>query len=79
MALGEDQKTDGVVFKDLSADDLEQVPMQIESLCMNCHKNGITKLMCTRIPFYKQVILMSFACEHCGFQNNELQSGEPVQ
>jgi len=32
-----------------------------------------------RIPFYKQVIIMSFECEHCGYRNNELQSGEPVQ
>jgi zinc finger protein len=22
---------------------------------------------------------MSFSCEHCGFKNSELQSGEPVQ
>lgn len=35
--------------------------------------------MFTRIPFYKQVIVMSFHCEHCGYRNNELQSGEPVQ
>jgi len=67
-----------IIYKDIDADDGME-PMEIESLCMNCHENGLTKLMCTRIPFYKQVIIMSFACEHCGFQNNELQSGEPVQ
>lgn len=22
---------------------------------------------------------MSFACEHCGYHNNEIQSGEPAQ
>uniref|UniRef100_A0A915CTF2 Zinc finger ZPR1-type domain-containing protein n=1 Tax=Ditylenchus dipsaci TaxID=166011 RepID=A0A915CTF2_9BILA len=54
-------------------------PMEIESLCMNCHENGCTKLMSTRIPFYKQVIVMSFACDHCGYSNNEIQSGEPIQ
>uniref|UniRef100_A0A0N5CD22 Zinc finger protein ZPR1 n=1 Tax=Strongyloides papillosus TaxID=174720 RepID=A0A0N5CD22_STREA len=70
---------DNVVFKDLSADDDEQMPFEIESFCFNCHKNGVTKLMCTRIPFYKQVIVMSFRCEHCGFSNNEIQSGEKVQ
>uniref|UniRef100_A0A0N4Z1B5 Zinc finger protein ZPR1 n=1 Tax=Parastrongyloides trichosuri TaxID=131310 RepID=A0A0N4Z1B5_PARTI len=70
---------DSTVFKDLSADDDQQVPYEIESFCFNCHKNGVTKLMCTRIPFYKQVIVMSFRCEHCGFSNNEIQSGEKVQ
>lgn len=55
---------------------------------MNCEKNGITKLLLTRIPFfkgnltflfifliemkYKEVILMCFECEHCGFKNTEL-------
>jgi zinc finger protein len=68
-----------VIFKDLSADDEDQVPMEIESLCMQCHKNGITKIMCIRIPYYKQVIVISFLCDHCGFRNNELQSGEAVQ
>ncbi|KAF1632346.1 UNVERIFIED_CONTAM: hypothetical protein FQV16_0001056, partial [Eudyptes robustus] len=65
------------VYKELNADD--EAPMELESVCPNCQENGVTKLMCTRIPFYKQVILMSFACDHCGYRNNELQSGEPVQ
>jgi len=25
------------------------------------------------IPFYRQVVVMSFECPHCGFKNNELQ------
>ncbi|KAI1720808.1 ZPR1 zinc-finger domain-containing protein [Ditylenchus destructor] len=56
-----------------------QPPMEIESLCMNCYENGMTKLMSTRIPFYKQVIIISFLCDHCGYKNNEIQSGEAVQ
>lgn len=48
---------------------------EIESMCMNCHENGTTRLLLTQIPFYKEVILMSFVCEHCGFQNNEIQPG----
>uniref|UniRef100_A0A914BVL4 Zinc finger ZPR1-type domain-containing protein n=1 Tax=Acrobeloides nanus TaxID=290746 RepID=A0A914BVL4_9BILA len=68
-----------VIFKDLNEEILDEKPMEIESLCMNCYKNGITKILCTRIPFYKQVMLVSFECEHCGLRNNELQSGEPVQ
>lgn len=31
------------------------------------------------IPFYKQVILMSFSCDHCGFENNEIQPGGEIQ
>ena len=35
--------------------------------------------MLTKIPFYKEIILMSFECEHCGLKNNEIQSGEKIQ
>ncbi|KAJ8941365.1 hypothetical protein NQ314_010428 [Rhamnusium bicolor] len=66
------------LFRDLNADDLEQEATEIESLCMNCHATGITRLLLTKIPFYKEVVLMSFACEQCGYKNNELQSGAPV-
>ena len=40
---------------------------------------GNTKLLLTKIPHYKEVILMSFNCEQCGYQNNEIQSGGQVQ
>ncbi|KAJ2338057.1 nucleolar zinc-finger protein, partial [Coemansia sp. RSA 2618] len=48
-------------------------------MCMNCHKNGTTRLLLTRIPHFKSVILMAFECPHCGFKNNEVQSGEAIQ
>ena len=40
---------------------------------------GITKLLLTKIPHYKEVILMSFNCDNCSYQNNEIQSGGMVQ
>ena len=39
----------------------------------------MTKLLLTRIPHYKEVILMSFSCESCGYQNNEIQPGGRIQ
>ncbi|VDN53472.1 unnamed protein product [Dracunculus medinensis] len=54
-------------------------PLSVESLCVNCKENGITRILFMRIPFYQQVILLSFHCDRCGYSNNELQSGEPVQ
>ncbi|KAL5877320.1 nucleolar zinc-finger protein [Pyricularia oryzae] len=52
---------------------------EIESLCMNCHENGTTRLLLTRIPFFREVVLMSFRCDHCGFQNSEIQNAGAVQ
>ncbi|OAA65447.1 zinc finger protein zpr1 [Niveomyces insectorum RCEF 264] len=56
-----------------------RVVEEIESLCMNCHQNGTTRLLLTRIPYFREIILMSFSCDHCGFQNNEIQAAGAVQ
>jgi len=71
--------TDGHVFNALHADDINSEPTEIESLCMECGENGMTRLLLTKIPHYKEIILMSFNCDHCGFSNNEIQSGGVIQ
>ena len=30
-------------------------------------------MMLTSIPYFREIILMSFRCEHCGAENNEIQ------
>jgi len=52
---------------------------EIESLCLQCEENGVTKLLLTKIPFFREVILMSFDCPHCGFRDVQIQPGAPVQ
>ncbi|KAL2759629.1 hypothetical protein ACRALDRAFT_2095849 [Sodiomyces alcalophilus JCM 7366] len=52
---------------------------EIESLCMNCEKNGVTRLLLTSIPYFREVIIMSFACEHCGYRNNQVQPAGTIQ
>jgi len=79
MASDEESALKEPLFKDLDAEDPETAPTEVESMCMSCGENGNTKLLLTKIPHYKEVILMSFNCEHCGYQNNEIQSGGKVQ
>ncbi|EER26996.1 nucleolar zinc-finger protein [Coccidioides posadasii str. Silveira] len=54
-------------------------PMQLESLCMNCHKNGVTKILLLRIPFFRDVLLESFECPHCFFKNNSIKAAGQIQ
>ncbi|KAI8848165.1 ZPR1 zinc-finger domain-containing protein [Chytridium lagenaria] len=63
------------LFKDIDGD---QEATVIESLCMNCEEQGITRLLLTVIPHFREVIIMHFECEHCGFSNNEIQSGSMI-
>ncbi|KEY66958.1 hypothetical protein S7711_05078 [Stachybotrys chartarum IBT 7711] len=67
--------TNGAATED---DDVRPVD-EIESLCMSCGKNGITRLLLTTIPYFREVVIMSFSCEHCGTHNNEIQAAGTVQ
>ncbi|BBN05014.1 zinc finger protein [Marchantia polymorpha subsp. ruderalis] len=45
----------------------------IESLCMRCRENGTTRFLLTKIPHFREVVLMAFECPHCSERNNEIQ------
>ncbi|KAI0047242.1 zf-ZPR1-domain-containing protein [Auriscalpium vulgare] len=60
-------------------EDEERAVQEIESLCMSCEKQGVTRLLLTSIPYFHEVIVMSFRCEHCGFSNNEIQSAGVIR
>ncbi|XP_073005458.1 uncharacterized protein [Typha latifolia] len=61
-------------------DDVSASPLhQIESLCMRCGENGVTRLLLTRIPHFREVVLMAFECPHCNERNNEIQFAGQIQ
>ncbi|KAG2036008.1 ZPR1 zinc-finger domain-containing protein [Suillus americanus] len=68
-------KTDAGDEEDIGVRPLEE----IESLCMQCGEQGVTRMMLTSIPFFREVIVMSFRCEHCGHSNNEIQSAGKIR
>ncbi|KAI5270624.1 zf-ZPR1-domain-containing protein [Aureobasidium subglaciale] len=59
--------------------DDQRVVDEIESLCMNCHADGITRLLLTRIPYFREIVLSSFYCPHCSFRNTEISSAGQIQ
>jgi zinc finger protein len=60
-----------VVYLNINPDEPVQ---EIESLCMNCHEQGLTRFLLCSIPYFRDIVIMSFNCEHCGFSNSEVQS-----
>ncbi|KAH8044665.1 hypothetical protein JL722_14565 [Aureococcus anophagefferens] len=50
-----------------------------DSLCMACGGSGETRLMLTKIPFFRELILSSFHCDDCGERNTEVQFGGETQ
>jgi zinc finger protein len=50
-----------------------------QSLCMACGESGLTRMILTKIPFFREVIISSFECDSCGWTNNEVQFGGAIQ
>ncbi|CAM9524847.1 unnamed protein product [Choristocarpus tenellus] len=49
------------------------------SLCMACGGQGTTRMLMTKIPFFREIILSSFECDECSWRNNEVVFGGELQ
>ncbi|XP_021888039.1 zinc finger protein ZPR1 isoform X2 [Carica papaya] len=69
------------VVEAISADDdsIDTPLYQVESLCMRCGENGITRFLLTLIPHFRKILLSAFECPHCGERNNEVQFAGEIQ
>ncbi|KAL9610123.1 MAG: hypothetical protein Q9167_005169 [Letrouitia subvulpina] len=74
-----DRESDDKSNHEAIADEGLKVVEKIESLCMNCEENGETRLLLTKIPYFREIILMSFYCDSCGFSNTEVRSAGQIQ
>lgn len=79
--VSEEKKASGSaepMFPDLKADDdIDRITV-IESLCTQCYKEGTTRMLLTRIPFFRDVVVSSFSCDHCNWRNTEVQQCSDV-
>ncbi|KAJ9172934.1 hypothetical protein P3X46_016121 [Hevea brasiliensis] len=67
------------VVEAISTDDDDAPLYQVESLCMRCGENGVTRLLLTLIPHFRKILLSAFECPHCGERNNEVQFAGEIQ
>ena len=51
---------------------------EVESVCMSCLENGVTRFLPMKIPYFRDVIVSSFECPHCGNRNNELMNSATI-
>lgn len=80
LPVGEQvSELDNTVRETGASDSYGHPVQEIESLCMNCHKQGTTRLLLTQIPYFREVVIMLFSCPHCGFQNLEIQPAGSIQ
>ncbi|KAF2069828.1 hypothetical protein CYY_008850 [Polysphondylium violaceum] len=74
--VNQDEKVD---FSDISADHTTSEVVE-DSLCMHCHyPHGTTRILLTKVPFFKEIMIFAFHCPECGFKSNEIRSAGSIE
>ncbi|KAJ9192109.1 hypothetical protein DTO166G4_7960 [Paecilomyces variotii] len=79
----EAQKLEGVVLKEAAGDpeDLDITDGKVYTLpaeCPGCTKQCVVNMQKVSIPHFKDVIIWSTVCDHCGYRTNEVKTGGEV-
>ena len=73
-------KSEGILTSD-NVDEIENFGSEVQTFratCPSCAKPCETHMKPVNIPHFKEVILMSTACENCGYKSNEVKTGGAI-
>jgi zinc finger protein len=60
--------------------DINDVSIIRDCLCMNCGQStGTTTLLPTKVPYFREIIIMNLDCSNCYFKNSEINFGGQIQ
>ena len=46
---------------------------------MDCGEEGMTKFLIQKVPYFRELVIASFYCDHCGCSNNDVTFGGEIQ
>jgi zinc finger protein len=72
-----DGRLQGLVFDSSSSDSIKEV-MRFDVECYSCGSQGDCRMCMTDVPHFKEVIIMAFTCEVCGWRDVEVKGGGAV-
>jgi hypothetical protein len=55
------------------AGDPNKEVMKFPTYCYACGKAGDANMCIANIPFFKEIIIMAFSCEFCGYRNTDVK------
>ena len=59
--------------------DLENEVLTFPTNCPDCNAPSSTNMKVTKIPFFKEVVIMATTCDACGHKTNEVKSGGGIE
>ena len=60
------------------SDDPNEIKKEMLKFPTECHACGLpgqANMCISSIPFFKEIIIMAFCCEHCGYRNTDIKHG----
>ena len=61
-----------------NSNSLRQEVLKFPTTCAHCRAPAETDMCLTKIPHFKEIIIMSMVCEQCGFKSNEIKGGGAI-
>ena len=58
--------------------DLKGESYSFPTTCHACFKDGVSRMCIVSIPFFKELIIMAFTCEHCCAKSSEIKTGGEI-
>lgn len=55
--------------------DAKKEIMKFPTFCYACDKEGQANMCFATIPFFKEIIIMAFHCDYCGYRSTEVKQG----
>eukprot|EP00164_Ancoracysta_twista_P001312 GFYU01001716.1.p1 GENE.GFYU01001716.1~~GFYU01001716.1.p1 ORF type:complete len:490 (+),score=150.42 GFYU01001716.1:79-1548(+) len=59
-------------------DDPTKELLQFPCTCSSCGGEGQSRMCVTHIPFFKEIVIMAFICENCGYKDTEVKAGGAI-
>lgn len=56
-------------------DDAKKEVLKFPTNCYCCGREGEARMCVATIPFFKEIIIMAFSCEVCGYKNTDIKNG----
>jgi zinc finger protein len=65
------------IGRPVNAADVREV-MTFPSHCFACHTPGEERMVRLEIPYFKEIVIMSYVCDQCGYRNNTIKAGGSI-
>lgn len=67
----------GAISRPINPADVREV-MTFPSTCSACHAPGEERMVRLEIPYFKEIVIMAYTCDKCGYRNNTVKAGGAI-